>query len=48
MEFKIGDRVELIKMSDDPLPIEVGSRGTITRTNEQEEFTQITVDWEKE
>lgn len=27
---KVGDRIELISMEDDPHPIEAGARGTVT------------------
>ena len=30
MKFKVGDRIKLICMHDDPAPIGPGSRGTVT------------------
>lgn len=44
---KIGDRIELIKMEDDPCPIPPGSKGTIiTDPVEFQDKWQITVDWD--
>lgn len=45
--MKIGDKVKLIKMENDPRPIPVGTTGTITRiTKVTENFTQVSVDWD--
>lgn len=29
--FKTGDRIKLLSMPNDPAPVEVGARGTVTR-----------------
>jgi len=42
---KAGDRVEMTGiMRDEPSPIPIGTRGTVTETNMQ--FKQIYVDWD--
>lgn len=41
--MKVGDRVRLIKMVDDPRPIEPGSEGTIEHIDD---IGQIHVDWD--
>jgi hypothetical protein len=47
---KPGDRIELIRMPDDPHPVATGTRGTVTNVNlvklGREEFTQVGVDWD--
>lgn len=46
--MKIGDRVELIDMPDDPSPIPVGTKGTVERINDVKGlgFTQVQVKWD--
>lgn len=51
--FDIGDYIELVKMEDDPDPIEVGARGTVTsvlRIRHQDlpetYFEQVGVAWD--
>ena len=42
---KIGDRIELRRMPEDPDPIPVGTRGTVTFVNDVGEFVQYAVKW---
>jgi hypothetical protein len=49
--MKVGDRVEMISMPEDPNPIEAGTKGTIRSLNKVDfgrgdSFTQIRVDWD--
>ena len=48
--MKVGDRVEMISMPEDPNPIEAGTKGTICSINKvdfgREKFTQISVKWD--
>lgn len=46
---QIGDRIELIRMPEDPLPIEPGTTGTVRRVTELSFLgtTQIGVDWDE-
>ena len=48
MQTKIGDRIELLSMDNDPNPVQVGSKGTITHINEVKsmDFTQYSVKWD--
>lgn len=42
-----GDRIRLIRMSDDPYPMESGSEGVVTHVNKVSPlFTQISVRWD--
>lgn len=41
--MKVGDRIKLIKMTDDPRPIEPGSEGTIEHIDD---MGQIHVNWD--
>lgn len=48
---KVGDRIELIYMPDDPCPIEPGTTGTVTRVGEMLMYgpkpcRQVSVDWD--
>lgn len=44
---KVGDRIELVKMPDDPCPIEPGAQGTVLLTPQLfEDRYQIHVDWD--
>lgn len=48
--MKVGDRVKMVYMPDDPSPIPAGTTGTITRVNPvhmgPRSFTQYSVDWD--
>lgn len=45
--YKVGDRIELIRMGDDPDPIAPGSQGTIDYINDADpNFAQIGVKWD--
>ena len=46
MNYKIGDRIELVRMGDDPDPIEPGARGTIDHIGTFQGHTQIGVEWD--
>lgn len=49
MSWSEGDRIELVSMPDDPDPIEVGAKGTITWVYTATDFipyTQVSVDWD--
>jgi hypothetical protein len=43
---KPGDRIELLKMENDPDPIAPGTRGTVKEVNQLNEEAQIMVDWD--
>lgn len=45
-QFKAGDRIRLVSMTDDPDPIPVGSVGTIVGIYPHSDWTQIDVDWD--
>jgi hypothetical protein len=42
----VGDRIELVEMTEDPDPIPSGTRGTVDWVNELPTFTQIGVRWD--
>lgn len=46
--YKINDRVKLVKMSQDPDPIPVGAEGTVTHVQYLPHFneTQVGVKWD--
>ena len=46
--FNVGDRIELVRMPDDPHPIPTGTKGTVTdvRNVTGLGFMQIDVDWD--
>lgn len=45
--LKIGDRIRLINMPDDPNPIPVGSEGTVTSVNQYTIIAkQVSVKWD--
>lgn len=49
--MKVGDRIELVEMPDDPNPIPTGTKGTIEHINpvdfgRGDKFTQIDVKWD--
>ena len=45
---KVGNRIRLIAMPDDPNPIPVGTEGTVTKVTHIEfmGFTQVAVKWD--
>jgi len=47
-QYKIGDRVKLVKMSDDPDPIPVDTEGEVTHVQYISSFneTQVGVNWD--
>lgn len=45
-KWKVGDRVRLVCMAEDPDPIPVGQRGTVTGIYPHSDWTQIAVDWD--
>ncbi len=44
--LKVGDRVRLISMTDDPDPIPAGTIGTVAGVYPQCDWTQVDVDWD--
>ncbi|MDA9859531.1 DUF4314 domain-containing protein [Rubripirellula sp.] len=46
IQFKAGDRVRLVLMTDDPDPIPVGTTGTVAGVYPQNGWTQVDVDWD--
>jgi hypothetical protein len=46
VDVKAGDRIELIKMGDDPEPIEPGAQGTVYAVTVFEGAFNIEVDWD--
>jgi hypothetical protein len=51
LDYKVGDRVKLISMNDDPDPIPMGTKGTVIFAHDvsfstTEKFYQIGVDWD--
>lgn len=45
-KLKLGDRIRLVSMADDPDPIPAGSLGTVLRVHDHEEWTQVEVAWD--
>jgi len=43
---KIGDRIRLILMADDPDPIPTGTLGTVREIRPNHGWTQVEVDWD--
>jgi hypothetical protein len=43
---KIGDRIRLIFMPNDPDPVPAGSLGTIIAVHPHHRWTQVEVDWD--
>lgn len=46
MDYKIGDRIELVRMDNDPDPILPGARGTVEFVNVLRDMTQLGVAWD--
>ena len=44
--LKIGDRIRLIAMTDDPDPIATGELGTVVAVYSHRDWTQVDVDWD--
>ncbi|QDT62416.1 hypothetical protein SV7mr_49640 [Stieleria bergensis] len=44
--FKAGDRVRLISMTDDPDPIPAGTTGIVVGVYPQRDWLQLDVDWD--
>jgi len=44
--LKVGDRIKLLAMDDDPHPIPPGATGTIKSTNKLSEFIQYDSNWD--
>jgi hypothetical protein len=49
IEYKVGDRIQMVLMSDDPHPIKPGTTGTVTRVNRLNALKeiQLSVTWDK-
>ena len=45
-DLKVGDRIRLIHMVDDPDPIPAGTIGTVTEIHIHSDWTQVEVSWE--
>jgi hypothetical protein len=47
-DLKIGDRIKLVSMDNDPNPIPVGAKGTVMRMEKLpfEGETQVEVEWD--
>jgi len=46
LEFKVGQRIRLVAMIDDPDPLVVGSQGTIIAVRNLGDWLQMDVDWD--
>jgi hypothetical protein len=46
IELKIGDRIRLVSMTDDPDPIPTDALGTIAGVYPQRGWTQVDVNWD--
>lgn len=47
MDYKEGDRIEMIYMGNDPDPIPSGTQGTVTYVSKMPDYeTQIGVKWD--
>ena len=44
--LKIGDRIRLVSMPQDPDPLPVGSLGTVVAIHDHHDWTQVDVDWD--
>ncbi|TWU62280.1 DUF4314 domain-containing protein [Crateriforma conspicua] len=45
-DFKAGDRVRLVSMTDDPDPIPAGTIGTVVVVYSHQDWTQVDVAWD--
>ena len=43
---KVGDRIRLIRMPEDPDPIPIGSLGTVRGIHSHHGWTQVEVEWD--
>ena len=43
---KVGDRIRLIHMPEDPDPVPYGSLGTVRAIHSHHRWTQVEVDWD--
>jgi hypothetical protein len=43
---RIGDRIRLVAMNDDPDPIPYGTLGTVTAIHNHHDWVQVEVDWD--
>jgi Domain of unknown function (DUF4314) len=46
MAWKVGDRIRLVRMIDDPDPITPGTCGTVDFVSQVGDWTQIGVEWD--
>ena len=44
--LKVGDRIRLISMTDDPDPIPAGTTGTVSAIHVHSGWAQLEVDWD--
>ena len=45
-QLKVGDRVRLLSMTDDPDPIPAGTTGKVVGVYLRSDWTQVDVDWD--
>ena len=45
-DVKVGDRIRLIEMADDPDPLDAGATGTVTAIHVHSGWAQLEVDWD--
>lgn len=43
---KVGDRIELVRMEDDPDPVPTGTRGKVTGVSKHAGWMQVWVTWD--
>jgi hypothetical protein len=46
IQLKVGDRIRLLAMPQDPHPVTVGSIGKVVAIHDHHEWVQVDVDWE--
>ena len=46
--LRVGDRIRLVHMVDDPDPVPVGTIGTVTEIHIHSDWTQIEVSWDND
>ena len=44
--LKVGDRIRLVSMLDDPDPIPAGTMGVVTEIHVHSDWTQLEISWE--